>query len=471
MGTGVDNYSNIDQQLSTWIDEHSDELLTSTQELLRIPSVRGDAATDAPYGAETARALKYVLGVAAGHGMSIRNLGGHAGHAEWRPDGVAEDAEIVGVLAHVDVVPEGDSWTHPPFGAEVDKGILYGRGAVDDKGPAMAGLFGMLAIAACGVPATKRVRVILGCDEESSFGCVNHYFANEEMPVTGFTPDGRFPVIFAEKGIANLEVEMTAPFKVGDMELVSLTAGRRSNMVPDLAVAVIEGPIEQTYRLSTALPEDAVEVSNGHARLTITARGVSAHGSTPELGINALTVLVDMLERARLPMSPEWGLLDTWAGDTSGAALGIDGRDDIAGPLTSNLGIASYKEGKLSLTFNIRYPVTWTIDELTSKARPVVQAARASLVNHVDMKPLYVPVDDPLMQVLLDVYRAETGDMRPPLTMGGGTYARVMKKGVAFGPEFEGFNGGAHQPDEHWPVEHLIRAAKIYAKALARLAA
>ena len=72
MGTGVDNYSDIDQQLSTWIDEHSDELLTSTQELLRIPSVRGDAASDAPYGAETARALKYVLYGAAGHGMSRR---------------------------------------------------------------------------------------------------------------------------------------------------------------------------------------------------------------------------------------------------------------------------------------------------------------------------------------------------------------------------------------------------------------
>ena len=466
----MDNYSDIDQQLSTWIDDHADELLTTTQELLRIPSVKGDAAPNAPYGDETARALAYVLGLASDKGLTVKNLAGHAGHAEWRPDGAAADAEIVGVLAHVDVVPAGDSWTHPPFGAEVENGVLYGRGAVDDKGPAMAGLFAMFAIAACKVPASKRVRLILGCDEESGFGCVSHYFANEEMPATGFTPDGRFPVVFAEKGIANLQVELTAPFTVGELKLVSLTAGRRSNMVPDLAVAVLEGPIEDAYRLSAALPEDAVEVADGHRRLTITAHGVSAHGSTPELGMNALTVLADMVARAKQTLSPSWDLLDSWAEDTTGAKLGIDGRDEIAGPLTSNLGIASYEEGTLSLTFNIRYPVTWAVEDLTSKAKPVVEAAGAKLFNSVDMKPLYVPVDDPLMSTLLEVYRAETGDMRAPLTMGGGTYARVMKKGVAFGPEFEGFNGGAHQPDEHWPVEHLIKATKIYAKALARLA-
>src|SRR3569833_1042414 len=171
--------------------------------------------------------------------------------------------------------------------------------------------------------------------------------------------------------------------------------------------------------------------------MAVTAAGGNGPGGPAEEGLVA---------RAKQTLSPSWDLLDSWAEDTTGAKLGIDGRDEIAGPLTSNLGIASYEEGTLSLTFNIRYPVTWAGEELSSMAKPVGEAAGAKLCNSVDMKPLYVPVDDPLMSTLLEVYRAETGDMRAPLTMGGGTYARVMKKGVAFGPEFEGFTGGAHQP-------------------------
>jgi succinyl-diaminopimelate desuccinylase len=467
----VDNYSNIDQQLSNWIDAHADELIKTTQELLRIPSVKGSATPGAPYGVETARALTYTLGVAEKHGLTIRNLDGYAGHAELRGDGVPADADIVGVLAHVDVVPEGDGWKHPAFGGVIDNGILYGRGAVDDKGPAVAGLYAILALAACKIPVSKRIRLILGTDEESGFGCVAHYFANEEMPVTGFTPDGRFPVIFAEKGIANLNVEHGGPLSAGALNIVSLRAGRRSNMVPDLADAVLTGTAEEIERFVSTIPfaqRENVDQTGKSVRVAV--HGISAHGSTPKEGVNAVVVFLKALEESGYPLSPLAQQTLAWAEDTTGGTLGIAGQDEIAGELTSNLGIASYESGKLSLTFNIRYPVSWTIDDLLGKATPVVEGAGAKLASHVDQAPLYVPVDDPLLETLLDVYRSETGDNRPPLTMGGGTYARVMRKGVAFGPEFDGPTGGAHQPNEHWPMDHLIRATKIYARALARLA-
>ena len=94
------------------------------------------------FGIETRQALDNALGVAAQHGLTTKNLDGYAAHAEWAAPGVAADAPIVGVLAHVDVVPPGDGWTHPPFGAEIDDGKIYARGAIDDKGPAMAGSVG-----------------------------------------------------------------------------------------------------------------------------------------------------------------------------------------------------------------------------------------------------------------------------------------------------------------------------------------
>jgi succinyl-diaminopimelate desuccinylase len=84
---------------------------------------------------------------------------------------------------------------------------------------------------------------------------------------------------------------------------------------------------------------------------------------------------------------------------------------------------------------------------------------------------LFVPKDDPYLATILDVYRAETGDMGEPKTMGGGTYARVLAKGVAFGADFPNFPSIAHQADEFWYIEDLIKATRIYAKALARLAA
>ena len=165
--------------------------------------------------------------------------------------------------------------------------------------------------------------------------------------------------------------------------------------------------------------------------------------------------------------------MHTWAEDTTGAALGIAGKDEVTGPLTCNLGVAELGDGQVSLTFNIRYPVTWNSEDLRKRLVTGIASSGWTLTSLTDQPPLYVPLDDPLVTTLLEVYRAETGDQTAPMTMGGGTYARAMANGIAFGPEFrdrDPLDGGPHEKDECWPVEHLIRATKIYAKALARLA-
>ena len=174
----MDNFEQIDAQLSDWIDAHRTEIVETTQAMLRIPSVEGEAEPNAPFGADTLNALKYGLEVAERHGLTGKNVDGYAVHAEWAAPGVAADAPIVGVLAHVDVVPPGTGWSHPPFGAEIADDKIYARGALDDKGPAMSALWAILALQGCGVPLTQRVRLILGANEESGFGCVKYYFAH-----------------------------------------------------------------------------------------------------------------------------------------------------------------------------------------------------------------------------------------------------------------------------------------------------
>jgi len=472
----VDNFSQRDQQVSEWIEAHRQEIVETTQALLRIPSVEGTPAPGAPFGAETRQALDYALRVTERYGLTSKNVDGYAAHAEWTAPGVAPDAPIVGALAHVDVVPAGEGWSHPPFGAEIAGGKIYARGATDDKGPAMAALWALLAVKECGVPLTRRIRLILGANEESGFGCVKHYFAHEEMPVTGFTPDAMFPLVYAEKGIANAVLTRSAPPEGGPIHLASLAGGQRPNMVPDTAEAVLEGPMPRAAviaRLNAVVGVTTEEMAGGKIR--VTAKGVSAHGSTPENGVNAVAVLCDALllldhEEDQIAVIQQ---MRAWAEDTAGGTLGIAGRDDVAGPLTSNLGVAALEDGRVSLTFNIRYPVMWNSETLRACLEAGIADSGWSLDSLTDQAPLYVPLDDPLVATLLQVYRDETGDETAPLTMGGGTYARSMRKGIAFGPAFrdaDPADGGAHEKDECWPVEHLIRAAKIYARALARLA-
>jgi succinyl-diaminopimelate desuccinylase len=474
MNTSKQIFSQIDQQLSAWVDAHRDELIEKTQRLLQIPSVKGEPTSDAPFGIETRRALDLALSYAAEYGLTVKNLGGYAGHAEWVAEGVGAEAEIVGVLAHVDVVPEGDGWFHPPFGAEIADGKIFARGAIDDKGPAMAGLFGMLAVKECGVPLGKRLRMILGADEESGFGCVKHYFAHEEMPATGFTPDGMFPLVYAEKGIANITLTAPCPSEGERIHLISLNGGRRSNMVPDFAEAILRQHDAPWAALRSRL-EGVVGVKTEQMdidQLRVTAKGVSAHGSTPEEGINAVVLLCDALllldhQEDQVQMIQH---IQKWGQDTTGETLGIAGADDVAGPLTCNLGVAALDAHSVTLTFNVRYPVTWDVEILRAKLEPIVSQTQFTIEDITDQRPLYVPQDAPLVETLLAVYRAETGDEAPAKTIGGGTYARAMTHGVAFGPDFPGTPGVAHQADENWPVEQLILATKIYAKAIARLA-
>jgi len=459
------------------VDAHQSEIVQTTQEILRIPSVGGGPSPGAPFGRETRQALDYALNLAEEHGLATKNLEGYAVHAEYAAPGVPSDAPIVGVLAHVDVVPVGEGWAYPPFGAEIENGKIYARGAIDDKGPAMAALWAIFALKACNPTLTRRVRLILGANEESGFECVKYYFAHEEMPATGFTPDAMFPLVYAEKGIANAVLTRTAPSEGERIHLVSLRGGQRANMVPDRAEAVLQSPTPWAAvvaRLNAVIGVRTEVVDNGRY-LRVLAEGVSAHGSTPEAGVNAVSVLCDALllldhQEDQVSLIEQ---IRKWAADTTGGSLGIAEIDPVTGALTSNLGVAALENAQATLTVNIRYPVDWNSEILRKRLVNGIAKSGWSLESLTDQPPIYVPLDDPLVATLMEVYREETGDETAPMTMGGGTYARAMTKGIAFGPEFrdkDPSDGGPHEKDECWPVADLIRATKIYAKALARLA-
>ena len=458
--------------LHRWVDDHEKQVVESLRGCLRIPSLEEPAAgPGAPYGQPVRDALDYTLNLCHELGFQVKDVGGHAGHAEF-----GSGPEMIAAFGHLDVVPPGDGWNYPEFGAEISDGYIYARGASDDKGPTYAALFGAKALMDSGLPLRRRVRVIFGCNEESGFGCVKHYWeiAREERPLMGFTPDASFPMVYAEKGIANLVIERSLT-DFGGLMLVRFDGGRRPNMVPDSAEARLEGPPQALVEAIKALKrgwDRNVAYTADDSGITIRAAGKSAHGAKPHAGDNAIQRLSRALLTLALDNQKEWLEWLDESAQTTGEGLGIRGEDDVAGPLTSNLAMVELKGGKLKVTYNVRYLATWQIGDLLSRLNPCLQKGGWELVDYSDSPPLYVPLDQEPARTLLRVYQEETRDFETkPKTMGGGTYARATPNSIAFGAQFpDGDDGPAHEPDERISIENLIRATKIYAHALYELA-
>ncbi|GIV03886.1 MAG: dipeptidase PepV [Fimbriimonadales bacterium] len=451
-----------------WIEEHENWLIESTRELLRIPSVEGDPQPGAPFGAEVRRALDYVLALCEAKGFRTKDVEGYAGHAEF-----GDTQPMVMSLGHLDVVPVSDGWKHEPFGAEIDDGYLYARGAVDDKGPTMASLAAALALKETGADLPARIRLVFGCNEESGFRCVKRYFETEEAPTYGIAPDSAWPCIHAEKGIANLLV--TVPFPQGDLTLKRIEGGSRPNIVMDRCEAVAQASQEILGAVKTRATEYwdrnvQIEVEED-GTVTIVAHGKAAHGSTPFFGDSAFVRAC----RALLDLAPPEQATDyanlLLAGHPSGVGLGIHGRDDVSEDLTANVGVVSTKDDAVEILVNVRYPVLWSGEDLERRCRQFLERERPgwSLTLRDNSPGLYFPTDQEPVLSIVAAYREETGDDTEPGVMGGGTYARAVPNTVSVGTGWPG-DGPAHENDERIKVEHLARMAKIYAHILYRLA-
>ncbi len=453
-------------RIAAWIEEHRDEMIAALREQLRIPSKEGPPSEGAPFGAECRRALDHALAVAQSGGLRTRDLGGYAGHAEF-----GDGKELVMALGHLDVVPEGEGWKFDPYGAQIDDGYIYARGAVDDKGPTYAALFAARAIKELGLPIRRRVRVVFGCNEESGFRCVKHYFEQEEAPTYGFAPDAEWPLIYAEKGVAN--ITFSQRLEQGSvLRIASLQSGERPNIVPDRAVAVLVGSdtdIQVAARKLAEYWDRNVTASLRPDGICVEAVGKAAHASTPFLGDSAATRILRALHSLELPNDGPWVEALFRASDPAGTGLGIHGRDEIVGDLTSNLGILRLQDGVVTALFNIRYPVEWSGDSLIERVSHFVQASGFQVETLTDSKPLHMPLDREPVRSILAVLEEEFGEPQTPKTLGGGTYARAVPNTVAVGTHWPG-DGVAHEPNERYAISSYLRAAKVYARILLQLA-
>ena len=120
---------------------------------------------------------------------------------------------------------------------------------------------------------------------------------------------------------------------------------------------------------------------------------------------------------------------------------------------------------------NFRYPQGVTAEGLEIGIEKTVGMEGATVTrNERNMEPHYVPIDDPLVKTLLEVYEEHTGQKGYEQIIGGGTYGRLLKRGVAYGAMFPGYTDTMHQANEFMSLDDLFNAAVIYADAIYRLA-
>ncbi|WP_107943011.1 dipeptidase PepV [Metasolibacillus fluoroglycofenilyticus] len=451
--------------------ERQEELLAELQQLISIESVLDEeaASKEMPFGKGPLDALDFMLKRGEAAGMTVKNVDQMAGHIE-----MGQGQELLGILCHVDVVPVGDGWTYPPFEGRVVDGKLYGRGAIDDKGPTMAAWLAMKMVKDSGITLSKRVRMIIGTDEESGFRCVKRYFEKEEMPTIGFAPDADFPLINAEKGIAHLVFSLKNK-PTSNEQLLSFIAGKRINMVPDFAEAKVATISQQTAaNFQKFLQENGAEgsLTNEHNEYIITVKGKSAHAMEPEKGVNAAVLLAKFLttELAGNGLAFAQFIVDVFGKDHYGTALQLNYYDEMSGETTLNPGMLKFDANGGTIEVSMRYAVTYSFEEKMTAAQQVLEKADFTMDIVSNSKPHYVSETDELVQTLVAVYQKYTNDFSQVLSTGGGTYARVLKKGVAFGMLFPGEVDVAHQKDEFVEIENLVTAAAIYAEAIAKLA-
>ncbi len=449
------------------------DMVATLQAWLRIPSVKADPKPNAPFGEAIRQSLDLAVADGKRLGFATRDIDGYACDMEI---GSGDDA--IAILAHLDVVPAGEGWQQQPFGADIIDGKIYGRGTSDDKGPAVAAMFAMKAIVDAGIPLKKKVRLILGCDEESGWADMKYYQQKIGLPRVGFSPDAEFPLINTEKGICHLTLTAKlAPEGNCHVPVYAMHSGERANVIPGVAEAEIGGDAQwvteeiQAFSRRTGYPLTVEPMDNGHLRVVCT--GVTGHASMPEHGENAAAHLLQALHAIKAG-GTSYGIIDMLAhaigGDTDGSGFGIAGSDAVSGALTINLGILRFGEGTCSVTLDIRHPVMFSAEQLirfiTLRVAPLgftVAPGHCQPAHHV-------PESSQVVQSLLSVYARVSGLEPKAMAIGGGTYARALEEGVAFGSVFPGEEELAHQAGENISIASLLLNARIFAHAIVALA-
>lgn len=456
-------------------NSYQKEIIKSLQDCIKIKSVSGDQAG-------TLQALNFFLDLGRSMGFKATNIEDLGGIIEF-----GEGEKTIGIIAHLDTVPEGTGWKFPPFEGQVQDGKIYGRGAIDDKGPAISALYALKAIKDLGMKPARKIQIIIGIDEETVWNTTPQLLKKIKEPNFSFVPDSKFPIVIAEKGLlwleikkdftpATVEAQTTAPIIIKEMH----GGGESLNIVPDYCEATLlrtEGNTEAIEeKLKGFLQKEKsfnLKLEKNRSALKLLSYGKSAHAFSCDEGQNAISQLISFLSQLDIAEEQKQflNIYHTKIGmEHFGDSLGLALEDELTGKLTVSPGFILLDEKSVTLKVDLRYPASEQLASLKTKTKSSFQVFGGTLKMIDSLESLRFPEDDPNIRKLLRVYRDFTGDSKAePLGMGGTTFAKAFKRAVGFGPTFPGMAKVEHQPDEYMEIAHLMKCTELYTLALKEL--
>ncbi len=493
----------LQRRLQDWCELNSEGFVQLLSEWISYPSV-GDmhkAAPGSPFGPEVrkmfdrviadSRALGFTVVDQDGYALTIADASVRSPHQASIPAAEAQRGSrpTLALVSHIDVVPPGEGWTHPPFIATRQGHFVIGRGAHDDKGPALLDLFVLKALRDLEISSGLDVVVVLGGDEETDMNDMRHYAQTAKVPDYSFVTDGPFPVNYGQKGLLTIELRLpTGPV------LATLRGGSAPNAVPDTARALLQSsllsPLREHIRAGDVPDADRVVIHERETGVEVEFRGISGHAAFPEGSLNAIVGLARVLQCLTELDDADRHAAETivrlW-GDPNPTSTGTVCRDD-SGPLTLNLGLARPEANATSLTFDMRYPMTADGMTVISKFSAAAVSAGARDLSVVDSPAYYISPENPIVRLLGESFNDLFDLNAKPIATGGGTHSRVLPNAITFGPDFwhlpeaaarvpqsirpDGISpsgGDPHSHDEYVSVPHLMASLQLYVLAITRL--
>lgn len=329
----------------------------------------------------------------------------------------------------------------------------------------------------------KRVRLILGLNEENDWKCIDYYKSFEELPTIGFSPDADFPCIYAEKSILSLYITENLENQKSFIKIKEINCNNNAlNVIPkfcSLILEIDENKIqisELIQLLKKLINENNYEIDIyklSNTELKLTSYGLQAHSAHPDMGINAISRLFTILHLIYKHYNCNLELLDFFGKyintEYDGKSLGISCTDET-GSLTLNVANFSIENNVSKLGINLRIPVNTSISSIEEKFKKLCNNySNLHCETYTFSNSLYIPKNDNLVKTLCKIFNEETNSNEKPIAIGGSTYARAFNNCISFGPNFPGQEDMCHKTDEYIEIENLILATKIYAKAIIEL--
>lgn len=429
------------EEITTSIESHWKEFLVLLQKVIQVPSVKGKPEQHAPYGTEPRKVLELVLTEAAAHGFKTNVIDDAIGYVQWGEN----NEEYIGVIGHLDVVPAGTGWDFPPFDLTEKEGRFYGRGILDNKGPIISCLYALFLLKKSGFVPKKTIRIIFGTDEESGMSDISHYLKSERPPIFGFTPDCKYPVVYGERGVVNVTIQL--PLDSEELNQISQFSGDQyRDHVPDQLGVTING-------------------------ITHQVTGKRSPSNAPEMGENAITLLAQVVKD--IEMSEQLQSYLRWIAESFhdkhyGEGMNLTLADKDSGKLILTPVVLQKSETGLSLEVAFRYPVSASEDEVLRRLGLQLPKGASYEVTR-SIPGICHDKDSPEIQKLSMIYAEVTDNDPTPVTTTGATYARKMPNTLAFGPSFPGQKGIAHNKNEYMNVADLRMNLEIYLKSIQAL--